>query len=726
MSALRKTPVVSTEYGSPLDEADFAALEKSYISAQVAASALLRRVTSEEGKAIVGRRDFEDYAGIVFPYHFPGQPGARAHRIRRDNPPITIKRGVQKQDTKYVSAPGWGNPLYFHPDTLAAALADTTVDLYITEGQKKCLALYGLFREAGMTAQPVAINGVWGHRGKTGIGTNGNGKRVPQKGPIPDLDLLVWTGRKVVIVFDPNVTTDTMVAAARNELALELTGRGAKVDFIDMEPEPNVNGVDDYLWLHGPEAGLDLLASARPFDPSEKIAKLPYTDYGNEQAFEYLHGKEFLYNFTSRLWLRWDGNVWAPDLVRQVDRAILAVAIVRKDSAAKAADEKTRKAALASAFELQNMQGRKSALESAQSNPTFRKRAEDFDQHELLFACRNGVLDLATGKFDSGRRGDLLTMKTTVEYNAGATCSKWLKFLGEVFPEKPDEMIAFLKRAVGYSLTALTREEVFFILHGRGRNGKGTFLRVLSEVLGDHAYNTEFSTLIADPRNARSPRNDIAAMAGKRFVTAQESKEGARLDESLIKTLTGGDLITARFLHKEFFTFRPTWKIWLATNHRPEIQGTDDGIWSRPRLIPFAVSFEGREDKELKARLMEPDELSGILRWAVEGCSEYLKNGLAYPAAVTQATAEYKADSDVLQRFVEEWCDVASNFSSRSHDLYQAYTKWATGTGETPMTETMFGRRMPEKGFERTRDDRGAKYAGIAVRKADNRASDEY
>ena len=143
---------------------------------------------------------------------------------------------------------------------------------------------------------------------------------------------------------------------------------------------------------------------------------------------------------------------------------------------------------------------------------------------------------------------------------------------------------------------------------------------MLSAVLGDYAANTEFSTLIADRDRGKGPRNDIASIAGRRFVTAQESCEGAQFDESLIKALTGGDLITARFLHKEFFTFRPTWKIWLASNHKPEIRGTDDGIWSRPNLIPFTVSFEGREDRGLKAALLTPQELSGILRWAVEGC----------------------------------------------------------------------------------------------------------
>lgn len=708
-----------TEFGQ-LTDADYAKFEAAYVTREVLDSAGVFPVTSEQGKQLVGRHDSEDYSGLCFPYYWPGIQGVRAHRVRRNNPPIEHKRGIAKERDKYLSAPGWGNPIYFHPDTQANALSDVSVDLYITEGQKKCLALYRLFRDCEWTAQPLALNGVWGHRGKTGIRENAHGKRVQVKGPIPDLDRIEWSGRKVVIVFDTNTATDPMVAAARNELAIELTRRGAAVYFVDIEPESGVNGIDDYIGKHGGVVGVKLLESARPFDPSERIAKLPYTDAGNETAFEYLYGRDFLYDVTQHQWRIWDGfSTWPPDTLNQADRAMLDVAMKRKDAAAKESNEQLRKRAIASAFKLQNVHGRKAALESAQSNPIFARRAEDFDQHDLLFGCADGVLNLETEEFGPGRRSDMLTKKTRVEWNASATCAAWLKFLREVFPENPAEMTEFLRRAVGYSLTGMTREEVFFILHGRGRNGKGTFLRVLSEVLGDYAGNCEFSTLIVD-RDGRAPRNDVAAMAGKRFITAQESREGARLDESLIKSLTGGDLITARFLHREFFTFKPTWKIWLATNHRPEIHGTDDGIWSRPRLIPFDVSFEGREDKTLKQRLTHPSELAGILAWAVSGCRDYLTDGsLAYPDTVTTATAQYRNDSDFVQRFIDECCRVAEGLSGRARALYQAFSKWATSAGEGCMTETAFGRRLVEKDFTKDHTMKGAVYAGIALQMTD-------
>ena len=664
-------------YGSNLLPSDYENLQQSYITREIADSALLRRLTNEEGKEIVGRRDHEDYAGILVPFLWPGQQHASNHRIRRDNPPVQNKNGKRKEKDKYLSPPGYGNSLYFHPDTPPAILTDPTATLVLTEGQKKTLALVRLGYEgcsdssaAGPLFTPAGLNGVWGWLGKTGTVVNASGKRVPEKGTITDFSRIQWRGRKVYIWFDTNVHTDRMVAAARNGLAQVLAERGAEVYLIDLPIEDGINGIDDFLAKHGPGPALALFRSARLFDPKEKLTKLHYTDHGNEKAFELLYGSDYLYNWTSGQWLRWNGTIWEADITGMADRAMLDVAAERL-AAVHAQDQlesekaeevrKRRKQAVAAALKLQNVRGRKAALESATTNPTFARRAEDFDQNDYLFACGNGIIDVRTQEFRPGRREDMIMQCTPVHWMPEALCPRWLKFLADVFPDRP-EMRRFLQRAVGYSLTGLTREEVFLILHGGGRNGKGTFLGTLLAVFGKYGCNTEFSTLIADRDRGKAPRNDIAALAGKRFVVSQESREGAALDESLIKTLTGGDVITARFLHKEFFTFRPTWKIWLATNHKPAIQGTDQGIWSRPKLVPFTVNFSGHEDRGLKAALLEPTELSGILRWAVEGCRDYLREGISYPDEVLKATAEYQAESDLIGRFLEEQCEVGVAF----------------------------------------------------------------
>jgi putative DNA primase/helicase len=512
-----------------------------------------------------------------------------------------------------------------------------------------------------------------------------------------------------------------MVAAARNGLAEVLAHRGAEVYLIDLPIEDGINGIDDFLAKHGPGPASELFRSARLFDPKERLARLNYTDHGNEKAFELLYGSDYLYNWTSRQWLRWNGTIWEIDTTGMADRAMLDVAAERL-AAVRARDEseydkagevrKRTGQAIAGALKLQNVHGRQAALESATTNPMFARRAEDFDQDDYLLACGNGIIDLRTQEFRPGRREDMLTQCTPVYWMPEARCPRWFKFLAEIFPNRP-EMRRFLQRAVGYALTGLTREEVFLILHGRGRNGKGTLLGTLLAVFGNYGCNTEFSTLIADRDRGKAPRNDIAALAGKRFVVSQESREGAGLDESLIKTLTGGDLITARFLHKEFFTFRPTWKIWLATNHRPEIQGTDQGIWSRPKLIPFTVSFAGHEDRGLKAALLEPAELSGILRWAAEGCRDYLREGISYPDEVLKATAQYQAESDLIGRFLDEQCEAGVAFQVRGRPLYGAFSKWAEQVGEVSMTETAFGRRMKDKPFEKKSGERGVVYLGL-------------
>jgi putative DNA primase/helicase len=718
----------NNDLGSPLTPTDYANLERCFISREVADSAGMFRVTSEEGKQIVGRCDADDYSGIVIPSVWPGEKGARSHCLRRDNPPFEIKDGIRKEKEKYVLAPGSRNMLYFHPLTDSDLLNDPRVPIFVLEGQKKTLAMFRLSWEADREHAdkplfiPCGINGVYGWRGVIGKTENANGERVPEKGPIPDLAKIDWRGRKVTLLFDANVISNQKVARARNELAQEFADRGAEVWLIDLPQEENVNGIDDYLGRHGAEAGIKLFQSARLFDPKKRLANLHYTDHGHEQAFELLFGNDYLFNWTSKKWLHWNGTCWETDETLTVDRAMLEVAAARlqaasllSDSTAETTPHVSRKKAIAEAMRLESARGRRAALESAKSNLRFGRRAADFDGSPNLFVCGNGVLDLRSGEFRVGRREDMLTKKAAVNWVPEAHAGRWLTFLEEVFPRRPD-MLSFLKRAVGYSLTGLTREEVLFILYGGGRNGKGTFLRVLSTMLGDYAQTTEFSTLIADRDRSRAPRNDIAAMAGRRFVTAQESKEGARLDESLIKTLTGGDLVTARFLHQEFFTFAPSWKIWLATNHKPIIRGSDGGIWSRPKLIPFTVCFEGREDRALKDLLMEPLQLSGILNWAVEGCREYLADGLGYPEEVIQATAEYRAESDLIKRFLDDSCVRAESLQAKARSLYQSFTKWAEETGESKMTETAFGKRMREKGFEKKSTATGNVYLGVGIK----------
>lgn len=274
-------------------------------------------------------------------------------------------------------------------------------------------------------------------------------------------------------------------------------------------------------------------------------------------------------------------------------------------------------------------------------------------------------------------------------------------------------MIHFIQKAVGYSLTGNVSERVMFILYGKGANGKTTFLTVLKNLLDDYALQAPVSMLMV--KKWDTIPNDIARLFRARFVSATEAEEGQRLAESLVKYITGGDIIVARFLHGEFFEFEPTHKIWLATNHKPIIRGTDKAIWDRIRLIPFNVTIpEEKQDKQLLEKLTQ--EFSGILTWAVQGCLLWQQEGLGYPEEIKMATQEYRDEMDILGNFISECCIVAKEAQAKSSELYQRYSDWCKENGEIAISQRSFGLKLQEKGFVKIKLPSGnIAYRGIGL-----------
>jgi len=247
-------------------------------------------------------------------------------------------------------------------------------------------------------------------------------------------------------------------------------------------------------------------------------------------------------------------------------------------------------------------------------------------------------------------------------------------------------------------------EQVLFILYGTGANGKSTFLATIGKLLGDYACQTPINTFLI--KKGDHIPNDIARLLGVRFVSAVEAEEGKRVSENLIKQLTGGDKVTARFLYKEYFEYLPTYKIFIATNHKLTIRGTDKAIWRRIRLIPFSVSIPPEEqDKNLIVRLEQ--ELSGILNWALEGYRMWQENGLGYPVEVEEATEGYRREMDVLAEFLEERCITNNAANVRSSHLYDAYKDWCEKNGEYIQNRRNMGMKLTEKGFIRKRSTGG-------------------
>ena len=445
--------------------------------------------------------------------------------------------------------------------------------------------------------------------------------------------------------------------------------------------------------------GADLLAD---------LAQLPLTDSGNREAMGLLYDGRALYDHRRKRWLVWAGHRWKPDGDGAVQRMALEAIRERLRAAAELDDSDSRKKVAAWALSSESAYRLRSMVSLAQDHPPFARTGETFDAVNHLLGCENGVVDLRSGELRPGRPDDELTMTTGLVFDPMAEAPRWERFLVEVLPS--EAIRAYVKRLAGYSVFGDPREQLVALCWGGGCNGKGRMLHAICHALGDYAANTPFSTFELTKAQAT---NDVAALWQKRLVTASETTEARRLNEARVKAVSGGDPITARFLFGEFFTFIPTFTVWLSMNHKPIITGTDEGIWRRIRLIPFTVSFLGREDKTIDAQL-EP-EAPGILRWIVDGCLEWQRDGLREPSEVLAATAQYRAESDVVGQFWEDCVIEIPGARTKASDLLQRYREWCEAEGERPLNRTVLGRRLADRGYQKQRLGTGVHYLGIGL-----------
>ena len=440
----------------------------------------------------------------------------------------------------------------------------------------------------------------------------------------------------------------------------------------------------------------------------------PQTDAGNAEFFARLNKGNVRY-VHGRGWLIWQDHWWAEDCKSEILQKAKLAARRRYELALRVSDEEERKQAMGWARRSESRVGLTAMLALAQSEPIIATRAEDWNRDSWLLGVTNGIIDLRTGKRRDGKRSDLITMHSGVSFDPKAQCPHWLSFLDDIFGGE-DELINYVQRAVGYCLTGVTTEQVVFLCYGTGANGKTTFLDVLRDAFGDYAYNLPFSTFEMKARS--SIPNDVAALPGRRFVTALENNESIPLNEARIKLLTGCDPVSARLLYREFFTFIPTAKFWLATNHQPPVSDDSPGFWRRIRLIPFVQKFmEGRADKDLPQKLRA--ELPGILRWAVEGCLLWQRQGLGIPEAVQTASQAYRQNNDQLGEFLAEECETAADAMVPAAHLWGRYCLWAEGAGERPLDRRGFSARLETKGFRKQRlgHDRFWAWLGLQMKK---------
>lgn len=441
--------------------------------------------------------------------------------------------------------------------------------------------------------------------------------------------------------------------------------------------------------------------------PTVTSGGLSLSDLGNARRLVAQHGQDLRYCYLSKKWYIWNGKCWEVDNRGEVERRAKRVVGAIYQEAAETDNLKQREALGQWALRSEDKRRIQAMVALAQSEPGIPVLPRDFDNDPWLLNCGNGTIDLSTGELRPHERADLLTCLVPADFDPEASCPVWEKFVYEIQAENI-EVYNFLQRILGYALTGETSEQCLFILWGAGANGKSTLINLVTRLLGNYARNTPVETLLDKRRGGEIPI-DVARLDGPRLVTAKEVDRGRRLSESLIKELTGQDTISARFLYGEFFDFVPKFKLFLSTNHKPVIKGTDGAIWRRIKLIRFPIQFsEDQCDQDLPGKLWA--EAPGILSWLVLGCLSWQRLGLDVPAEVKEATAEFRAEMDILADFMGDRCSIAPDKRAWAKDLYQVYEDWAEEQGlseKERMRQRSFGMALSERGFQRKRSTHG-------------------
>lgn len=420
----------------------------------------------------------------------------------------------------------------------------------------------------------------------------------------------------------------------------------------------------------------------------------PLTEVGAAERLADRHGDTLRYCHDWGRWLLWDGARWDTDKTNRVQS--MAVQVVRSiPQEADAMDEKTQKAYVNFSRGLEKNSVIGNVLRQAERLMPVLSGSFDADLWKLN--CLNGTLDLTTGKLFPPDPAALHTQQTPVLFDPKASCPRYEAFLRTALCGN-EELFEFVRQYTGITLTGSIAEQCFAVLFGQGDNGKSVQLNILRALMGEYGKTAPPGVFLEKKHGDGIP-NDLADLQGARFVVDIETKEKVYFNEQRIKAVTGGEPIKARFLNKEFFEFTPQLKLWIASNHKPNISGMDAGIWRRIRIIPFdAVIPKEQKVKDLD-KIIAREELPGILNWALRGCLDWQKAGALFtPQAVMLATESYKQEMDILGQFIEDCCEVGDGFAVMKAELYQAYHSWAISSGHKyPLTATRFGSKMKER-----------------------------
>jgi putative DNA primase/helicase len=420
------------------------------------------------------------------------------------------------------------------------------------------------------------------------------------------------------------------------------------------------------------------------------------SDLGNAQRLVAQHGQNLRYCHDWGQWLLWNGGLWKRDSTGEAERCAKETIKNLYSEAGELADTQTRAKLVKHALQSEAANRIRAMVQLAETEPGISITSEQLDADPWLLNCLNGTIDLRTGKLLRHYRENLCAKQVPVAFDPRAKCPTWKAFLDRIM-DGNKSLVRFLQRAIGYALTGLTSEQVLFLFFGTGANGKSTFVETIRMLLGGYAQQADFETFLAGT-NEGGPRNDIARLKGARFVSAVEAGPGRQLAETIMKQVTGGDKITARFLYQEFFEFCPQFKLFLVANHKPKVAGTEEAIWRRIRLVPFSVKIpKEQRDKNLLEKLQR--EMSGILAWAVRGCLKWQEESLGEPDAVVEATEEYRLEEDLLAGFLADRCVADAQGAAYAGILFEEYESWCKSNGEEPATQKVFGSELRSRGF---------------------------
>lgn len=418
--------------------------------------------------------------------------------------------------------------------------------------------------------------------------------------------------------------------------------------------------------------------------------------------FERRHVGQLLFDWSAGTWYHWTGFKWAKEgtgLAFEWARRVAREMALGADKASTIVS--AAKSSFAAGVE-----------RFARSTRTFATIANEWDRGQMLLGTPAGTVDLVTGIIRPADPEDRITKSTAVAPSPTADCPIWIAFLDEATGGDRD-LMRYLQQICGYGLTGDTREQCLFFGHGDGGNGKGVFVNVTKAVMGEYAINASMDTFVSTDKSRHT--TELARLQGARFVTASETEEGRAWAEARIKQLTGGDEITARFMRMDDFTFRPEFKLFIIGNHKPSLHNIDAAMKRRFNLIPFVKVPKNKNlqlEQDLKA------EWPGILRWMIEGCLDWQRNGLVRPDVVIASTNEYFSEQDLMSQWLEERCDVDRQNNHKweqSADLFADWKTFARAAGEEAGNTKTFGEAMRKKGFMKKAMTKARGYVGIRL-----------